>query len=286
MSNDSKLAPIRKGLLEFLVLKIVGSRSAYVPDILRRLADTEFATQEGTLYPLLSKLRREDLVQYEWQESDGARRKALPTHGRRRRRNLHRSTSTEPINRTSLKSDNIEPCNAYITATLNRSTHQFEALHAWNRLQRHRALPVADQGPRFSGSGTGDRGPVRSASSRAQVPSLAQLHLRSEIGPVQIPEVRQWFGSGESRYSARTLQQSAKVRNHGVCADSRVSGWTRRCCACGDRKVDSVRRHDGLVYVSSCRCCPTPPLSARCASAQDSGQTRQFIEYGVQNSAL
>jgi PadR family transcriptional regulator PadR len=67
---DSKLAPIRKGLLEFLVLKIVGASSAYVPDILRRLSGTEFATQEGTLYPLLSKLRREDLVQYEWQESD------------------------------------------------------------------------------------------------------------------------------------------------------------------------------------------------------------------------
>jgi PadR family transcriptional regulator PadR len=67
---DPKLAPIRKGLLEFLVLKIVGARSVYVPDILRRLADTEFATQEGTLYPLLSKLRREDLVMYEWKESD------------------------------------------------------------------------------------------------------------------------------------------------------------------------------------------------------------------------
>ena len=70
MSNDSKLAPIRKGLLEFLVLKIVGARSAYVPDILRRLAGTEFATQEGTLYPLLSKMRREGAVDYEWQESD------------------------------------------------------------------------------------------------------------------------------------------------------------------------------------------------------------------------
>jgi PadR family transcriptional regulator PadR len=52
------------------VLKIVGVRSVYVPDILRRLAGTEFATQEGTLYPLLSKLRREDLVMYEWKESD------------------------------------------------------------------------------------------------------------------------------------------------------------------------------------------------------------------------
>jgi PadR family transcriptional regulator PadR len=67
---ESKLAPIRKGLLEFLVLKIVGARSVYVAEILRRLAGTEFATQEGTLYPLLSKLRREDLVQYQWRESE------------------------------------------------------------------------------------------------------------------------------------------------------------------------------------------------------------------------
>ena len=70
MSPDPKLSSIRKGLLEFVVLKIVGARSVYVPDILRRLADTEFATQEGTLYPLLSKLRRDGLVDYEWQESD------------------------------------------------------------------------------------------------------------------------------------------------------------------------------------------------------------------------
>ena len=70
MAAESKLAPIRKGLLEFLVLKIVGAKSVYVPDILRQLAGTEFSTQEGTLYPLLSKLRREELVQYEWKESD------------------------------------------------------------------------------------------------------------------------------------------------------------------------------------------------------------------------
>lgn len=70
VTTESKLAPIRKGLLEFLVLKIVGARSVYVPDILRQLAGTEFSTQEGTLYPLLSKLRREDFVQYEWKESD------------------------------------------------------------------------------------------------------------------------------------------------------------------------------------------------------------------------
>jgi len=38
--------------------------------MLQRLASTEFATQEGTLYPLLSRLRRESLVDYEWRESD------------------------------------------------------------------------------------------------------------------------------------------------------------------------------------------------------------------------
>jgi PadR family transcriptional regulator PadR len=70
MPVDQKFSAIRKGLLEYLVLRIVSGTTVYVPDILRRLADTEFATQEGTLYPLLSKLRREELVDYSWQESD------------------------------------------------------------------------------------------------------------------------------------------------------------------------------------------------------------------------
>ena len=70
MSVNEKFAPIRKGLLEFLILRIVSSDEVYVADILRRLSGTEFATQEGTLYPLLSKLRRDGLVDYEWQESE------------------------------------------------------------------------------------------------------------------------------------------------------------------------------------------------------------------------
>ena len=70
MSTDEKFASIRKGLLEFLILKIVASDKVYVADMLERLSTTEFATQEGTLYPLLSKMRREGTVDYEWQESD------------------------------------------------------------------------------------------------------------------------------------------------------------------------------------------------------------------------
>lgn len=70
MSIDEKFSSIRKGMLEFLVLKIIAADAVYAADILKDLNATEFATQEGTLYPLLSKLRREELVDYEWKESE------------------------------------------------------------------------------------------------------------------------------------------------------------------------------------------------------------------------
>ncbi len=70
MSINEKFTSIRKGLLEFLVLKVISGGQVYAADILKELNATEFATQEGTLYPLLSKLRREELVDYEWKESE------------------------------------------------------------------------------------------------------------------------------------------------------------------------------------------------------------------------
>jgi PadR family transcriptional regulator PadR len=68
--NSEKFNAIRKGLLEYALLKVISSDKVYVADMLKRLEDTEFATQEGTLYPLLSRLRRENLVDYEWRESE------------------------------------------------------------------------------------------------------------------------------------------------------------------------------------------------------------------------
>src|ERR1022692_4487350 len=69
-SINEKFSPIRKGLLEFLVLKVVSADKVYAADILKELNATEFATQEGTLYPLLSKMRRDGLLNYEWKESE------------------------------------------------------------------------------------------------------------------------------------------------------------------------------------------------------------------------
>lgn len=70
MNIEDKFSPIRKGLLELIVLKVIAARKVYAADILSHLSGTEFATQEGTLYPLLSRLRREGAVGYEWIESD------------------------------------------------------------------------------------------------------------------------------------------------------------------------------------------------------------------------
>jgi PadR family transcriptional regulator PadR len=48
MSLDDKFSSIRKGLLEFVLLRIVAGDKVYVADILERLRPTPFATQEGT----------------------------------------------------------------------------------------------------------------------------------------------------------------------------------------------------------------------------------------------
>jgi len=70
VATEEKFASIRKGLLEFLILRLVASDKMYVADMLQRLSTTEFATQEGTLSPLLSRMRRDGSLDYEWQESD------------------------------------------------------------------------------------------------------------------------------------------------------------------------------------------------------------------------
>ncbi|MES2223585.1 MAG: PadR family transcriptional regulator [Patescibacteria group bacterium] len=68
--NNEKFGAIRKGLLEFILLKMINSRALYVADILKEINQTDFATQEGTLYPLLSRMRRDGFLDYEWKESE------------------------------------------------------------------------------------------------------------------------------------------------------------------------------------------------------------------------
>jgi PadR family transcriptional regulator PadR len=61
---------VRRGLLELAVLSSLAPGRLYAAEILERLATTPFVTQEGTLYPLLGKLRRDGLLEHEWEESE------------------------------------------------------------------------------------------------------------------------------------------------------------------------------------------------------------------------
>src|SRR5215468_490260 len=104
MNIDGKLGNIRKGMLEFLILKIIAADKVYVADMLERLSSTEFATQEGTLYPLLSKMRRENLVDYEWRESEaGPPRKYYKLTAKRRTQLADLNEYWKEINATVLR---------------------------------------------------------------------------------------------------------------------------------------------------------------------------------------
>lgn len=101
MEKNESFEPIRRGLLEFLVLKIISTGDVYSANILATLEKTEFKTREGTLYPLLSKMHREDLLNYSWQESQtGPPRKyySLTAGGKKKLADLE--TYWESINKT------------------------------------------------------------------------------------------------------------------------------------------------------------------------------------------
>ena len=67
---------MRKGILEYCILTIISRKEAYTSDILEALRKADLLVVEGTLYPLLSRLKNNGLLSYRWQEStDGPPRK-------------------------------------------------------------------------------------------------------------------------------------------------------------------------------------------------------------------
>lgn len=62
---------MRKGLLEYCILSIINRTEAYASDILEALKDAQLVVVEGTVYPLLTRMKNEGLLAYRWQESTG-----------------------------------------------------------------------------------------------------------------------------------------------------------------------------------------------------------------------
>ena len=68
--QDALLAQMRRGTLQYCVLALLNEDERYGFDLVRALAELDgMVTSEGTIYPLLSRLRRDGLVESSWQES-------------------------------------------------------------------------------------------------------------------------------------------------------------------------------------------------------------------------
>ena len=61
---------MRKGFIAYCVLKVCSKKPVYTSDIINDLRDAELVVVEGTIYPLLSRLQKEGLLNHEWQESE------------------------------------------------------------------------------------------------------------------------------------------------------------------------------------------------------------------------
>ncbi len=69
MKLENTKAQMRKGLLELCVMSIISQKEAYPSDILEELKEAQLIVVEGTLYPLLTRLKNAGLLSYQWQES-------------------------------------------------------------------------------------------------------------------------------------------------------------------------------------------------------------------------
>lgn len=66
---DNIKAQMRKGILEYCILSILSKGDAYASEIINQLKDSEMIVVEGTLYPLLTRQKNQELLTYRWEES-------------------------------------------------------------------------------------------------------------------------------------------------------------------------------------------------------------------------
>lgn len=70
MNIENTKAQMRKGVLEFCILSVLSDGDAYPSEIIERLKEAKLLVVEGTLYPLLTRLKNDQLLNYRWEESN------------------------------------------------------------------------------------------------------------------------------------------------------------------------------------------------------------------------
>ena len=71
MNIENTKAQMRKGILEFCILSFIKRREMYVLDLMEELKKADMEVVEGTLYPLLTRLKNAEILSYRWEESTG-----------------------------------------------------------------------------------------------------------------------------------------------------------------------------------------------------------------------
>ena len=69
MKIENTTAQMRKGILEFCILSLISGKDLYTTEILDTLKKGKMLVVEGTIYPLLTRLKNANLLQYHWEES-------------------------------------------------------------------------------------------------------------------------------------------------------------------------------------------------------------------------
>lgn len=69
MNIENIQSQMRKGILEYCIMLIISQKDAYVPDIINKLKESRMIVVEGTIYPLLTRLKNTGLLSYRWEES-------------------------------------------------------------------------------------------------------------------------------------------------------------------------------------------------------------------------
>ena len=69
MNIENTKAQMRKGVLEFCILSVLKEKEAYTSEILDTLKNAKLLVVEGTVYPLLTRLKNDGLLNYRWEES-------------------------------------------------------------------------------------------------------------------------------------------------------------------------------------------------------------------------
>lgn len=108
MKLENTIVQMRKGILEFCVLYVISEKEVYASDLIGKLKDAKMMVVEGTLYPLLTRLKNAELLEYNWVESQsGPPRKyyKLTSKGKKFLKELQKTWTeiSESVNTITIK---------------------------------------------------------------------------------------------------------------------------------------------------------------------------------------